>query len=131
MTTPFTKTRLTEVEDQAPKHGHGEIQQARFANADLETEGTGISYQRFEPGRRQAFGHRHAQAEEIYVVLAGSGRVKLDDEIVELESRDAIRVAPAVMRAFEAGPDGLELIAVSALYGTGDVEEAVPNWWDD
>ncbi len=129
-TTPFTKVQLTEVEDQAPKFGFAEIQQARFANSDLETEGTGISHQRLAAGRRQAFAHRHQEAEEIYVVLAGAGRLKLDDEIIEVERLDAIRVAPQVTRAFEAGPDGLEYIAVSALHDTSDVE-MIQDWWKD
>jgi mannose-6-phosphate isomerase-like protein (cupin superfamily) len=78
---------------------------------------------------RQPFGHRHDKAEEVYVVIAGSGRVKLDDEIVDIAGRDAVRVAPGVMRAFEAGSDGMELLAFGAHHdGDGEV---VQGWWSD
>jgi len=107
-----TLVNLDEVEDQAPKFGFGEMGEARFANRELETIQTGISLQRLRPGVRQAFGHSHRHAEEVYVVLAGSGRVKIDDEIRELRALDALRVAPESQRAFEAGPDGLELLAL-------------------
>src|SRR4051812_27642232 len=114
MSAPYTYKKLEEVEDSAPKFGMSEIQEARFAKDALEAESTAVSFHRLRPGKRQAFGHRHEQAEEIYVVLAGTGRVKLGDEIVELEPRDALRVAPDVMRAFEAGEDGLEWLAFGA-----------------
>ncbi|HEY7257408.1 MAG TPA: cupin domain-containing protein [Solirubrobacterales bacterium] len=130
MATPFTKRKLTEVEDSAPKFGYGDIQQARFANRDLEVEQAGLAYHRIAPGRRQAFGHRHDRAEEIYVVLSGAGRVKLDDEIVELEALDAVRVGPGVTRAFEAGPEGLEYLAAGALAEDGDFE-ILQGWWGD
>jgi mannose-6-phosphate isomerase-like protein (cupin superfamily) len=106
----YTVKNLREVEDLALKMGFSENQEARFAHGDLETEQTGVSLQTVKPGKRHAFAHRHNQAEEIYVVLSGSGRVKLDDEIVEVEPLDAIRIAPPVTRAFEAGPDGLDLL---------------------
>src|SRR5205085_6964984 len=106
----FTKKSLNEVPDQAPDFGMGEIQEARFATEDLSAENTGISYHVLRPGRRQGFAHKHENAEEIYVVLAGSGSFKLDDEIVEVDTMDAIRVAPTVTRAFEAGDDGLEFL---------------------
>jgi mannose-6-phosphate isomerase-like protein (cupin superfamily) len=129
MTPSYTRKKLTEVEDSAPKFGLGENQQARFATRDLETEDTGVSLHRLDSGRRSAFGHRHEQAEEVYVVVAGSGRVKLDDEIVELETMDAIRVAPSVIRAFEAGPGGIEVLAFGPRReGDG---ELLPGWWED
>jgi mannose-6-phosphate isomerase-like protein (cupin superfamily) len=129
MATSYTLMKLTEVEDSAPKFGIGEDQQARFAKNDLEAERTGVSLQRLFPERRMPFGHRHESAEEVYVVLAGSGRVKLDDEILELEPMDAIRVAPNVMRAFEAGPDGIELLAFGPRHdGDGEV---IQGWWSD
>jgi mannose-6-phosphate isomerase-like protein (cupin superfamily) len=75
------------------------------------------------------FGHRHDQAEEVYVVLSGSGRVKLDDDIEEIAAMDAIRVAPAVTRAFEAGPEGLQLLAFGPRRrGDGEV---IQGWWSD
>jgi mannose-6-phosphate isomerase-like protein (cupin superfamily) len=80
-----------------------------------------VSLQLVKPGKRHAFAHRHQEAEEVYVVLSGSGRVKLDDEIVEVGPMDAIRVAPAVTRAFEAGPEGLELLVFGPRH-EGDAE---------
>jgi mannose-6-phosphate isomerase-like protein (cupin superfamily) len=126
---PYTLKKLTEVEDSAPKFGFGELQEARFATDDLEAQDTGFSYHRVKPGKRQGFAHRHDEAEEVYVVLAGSGRVKLDDEIVEIEPLDAIRVAPGVLRAFEAGSDGLDVLAFGPRHeGDGEV---IRDWWAD
>jgi mannose-6-phosphate isomerase-like protein (cupin superfamily) len=119
--------KLEEVEDSAPKFGFAEIQEARFANGALEAERTGVSLHRLKPGKRQAFGHRHDEAEEVYVVLSGSGRVKLGDEIVELEPLDAVRVEPGLIRAFEAGEEGLLYLAFGQQHeGDGEV---VPGWW--
>jgi mannose-6-phosphate isomerase-like protein (cupin superfamily) len=129
MSAAYTLKKLTDVDDSASKFGHSETGQARFANDDLEAERTGISHQRLNPGKRQPFGHKHDQAEEIYVVLSGTGRMKLDEDIIELGELDAIRVAPGVTRAFEAGPQGLEVLAVGARHqGDG---ELIPNWWAD
>jgi mannose-6-phosphate isomerase-like protein (cupin superfamily) len=125
----FTITNLTALEDVAAKHGFSETHEARFANQDLDARETGLSHQRLKPNKRQPFGHRHDEAEEVYLVLAGSGRVKLDDEIVEISELDAIRVAPGVTRAFEADGDGLEYVAFGARH-EGDAE-VVPGWWAD
>jgi mannose-6-phosphate isomerase-like protein (cupin superfamily) len=129
MTAPYTLKKLTDVEDSAPKFGFAEIQEARFAKNDLDTEDTGVSHHRLKANQRQPFAHKHDHAEEVYVVLNGSGRVKLDEEIVELERLDAIRVAPGVIRAFEAGPEGIELLAFGPRHdGDG---ETIPDWWTD
>src|SRR5688500_8706037 len=120
---------LREVEDMAVKHGFSEMQEARFPRSDLGAETTGLAYHVVRPGRRQAFAHRHDEAEEINVVLSGSGRVKLDDEVVEIGPMDAIRIAPRVTRAFEAGPDGLELL-VFGPHHAGD-SEMVQDFWAD
>lgn len=129
MSTPYTVIRLTEVKDSAEEFGSGETMEARFATGDLEAERTGVSHHRLKPGKRQPFGHKHDQAEEIYVVLGGSGRMKLDDEVIELEPLDAIRVAPSVVRAFEAGPGGIEVLALGTRHeGDG---ELVHEWWTD
>ena len=129
MTARYTLKKLTDVEDSAPKFGYDELQEARFATRDLEAEHTGVSHHRVKPGKRQGFAHRHDQAEEVYVVLKGSGRIKLDDEIVEVETLDAIRVAPGVIRMFEGGPDGIELIAFGPRHeGDG---ELLHGWWSD
>ena len=127
MAGPYTLRKLTQVEDSAVKGGFSDVQEARFANDALETEQTGVSHHRVRAGARQAFGHKHDNAEEVYVVLSGSGRVKLDDEIVELERLDAIRVSPQVIRQFEGGDDGLELLAFGQRHeGDGEV---LPGWW--
>jgi quinol monooxygenase YgiN/mannose-6-phosphate isomerase-like protein (cupin superfamily) len=124
-----TRIALADVPDSAGPGGFGAMGEARFANDALDAQATGVSLQRLNPGARQPFGHRHQRAEEVYVVLAGAGRVKLDEEIVELATRDAIRVAPGVARAFEAGPEGLELLACGPRHrGDGDV---LMGWWSD
>jgi mannose-6-phosphate isomerase-like protein (cupin superfamily) len=125
----FSIKNLREVEDMASKYGYSETQEARFAREDLGAEDTGLAYHVVRPGRRQAFGHRHHDAEEVNVVLSGTGRVRLDDEVIEIGPMDAIRVAPHVARAFEAGPDGLEVI-VFGPHHAGDAE-MVPDFWDD
>jgi len=127
MTAPYTLKKLTDVEDSAPKFGFAEIQEARFAKNDLDTEDTGVSLHCLKAGKRQAFGHKHDDAEEVYVVLAGSGRVKLDDEIVDVRALDAIRVAPEVARAFEAGGDDLEFLAVGPHH-PADGETVDDDW---
>jgi quercetin dioxygenase-like cupin family protein len=107
----YTKMNLSETADSAPKFGLEEMGEAHFPREELDAKTTGLSYQVLNPGKRQQFGHKHDKAEEVYVVLSGSGRVRLDDEIVELAELDAIRVEPSVMRAFEAGPDGMAWLA--------------------
>jgi uncharacterized cupin superfamily protein len=126
---PFTIKNLREVEDLAVKFGYSGQQEARFPREELGAERTGLSYQRVKPGRRHAFGHRHKEAEEIYVVLSGTGRVRLDDEIHDLRPLDAIRIAPPVTRAFEAEDDGLELLVFSTFH-PGDAE-MVPDFWKE
>jgi uncharacterized cupin superfamily protein len=121
---------LNDVEDAAAKHGFGHIGEARFANSELGTEQTGISFHRLKPGARQAFGHRHEEAEEVYVVIGGAGRAKLDEDVVELADRDALRVSAGVMHALEAGPDGLEVLAFGPRR-EDDRGEMVTDWWSD
>jgi mannose-6-phosphate isomerase-like protein (cupin superfamily) len=129
MRNPFTHKKLDDVKDSAAEFGHGEAMEARFANEDLEAEETGFSFHRIKPGKRQPFGHVHDAAEEVYVVVRGDGLLKLDDEIIEVEELDAIRVSPDVTRAFEAGEEGLEVIVFGPRHeGDGKV---VPNWWSD
>lgn len=108
--TDYTIKNLREAEDMAAKHGLSELQEARFPREELDAETTGLIHLVLRPGKRQPFAHRHQEAEEIYVVLSGSGRLKLDDEVVEVGPLDAIRIGPSVTRALEAGNDGLELI---------------------
>jgi mannose-6-phosphate isomerase-like protein (cupin superfamily) len=124
----YTIKNLREVEDVAPKHGFSEVQEAHFARRDLGAEGTGLAFHVVKPGQRQAFAHRHQQAEEIYVVLGGGGRVKLDDEVRDVGPMDAIRVAPEVARAFEAGDEGLELL-VFGPHHESDGEIIREDFW--
>ena len=130
MREPYTHLNLSAVEDAAAKFGLGDTQEAHFANDDLATEQTGLSHYRIRPGRRQPFGHRHDDAEEVYVVLSGSGRVRLDDDLLDVRRLDAVRVSAGVMRAWEAGPDGLELVAFGPKR-TDDRGELVQGWWTD
>lgn len=120
---------VDEVEDSAKGHGLGEIQEARFTLGELESSQVGLSHFRVRPNQRQPFGHHHEKAEEVYFVISGSGRVKLDDEILELTEGSLLRVAPEVTRCFEAGPEGLVYIATGQhMSGDGDIE---PGWWTD
>ena len=128
MARSYTYKRITDVADAAPRFGIGETQESRFATNDLDAEQTGFSHHRFKPGRRQGFGHRHDEAEEVYFVVSGSGRVKLDDDVIQLEPGHVIRVAPGVMRAWEAGPDGLEVLAFGPRR-PDDRGEIVKDWW--
>jgi mannose-6-phosphate isomerase-like protein (cupin superfamily) len=129
----YTLVNLKEVEDQAPKFGLAPNLEARFAGGSLELENSGISYQRLAPNFRMPFGHKQNVQEELYVVLSGGGRLKLDDEIVELRPWDAVRMPPETMRGLEAGPDGIEILAFGApnTGGPATDTEPVPNWWSD
>jgi mannose-6-phosphate isomerase-like protein (cupin superfamily) len=123
----YTLKKLTDVEDSAPRFGFDDAMEARFVTSHLDAEHTGVSYHRVKAGKRQGFAHRHGRAEEVYVVLSGSGRIKLDDDIVEIAALDAIRVAPSVVRSLEAGPDGLEFLVFGPRYD-GDAE-LIHGWW--
>jgi quercetin dioxygenase-like cupin family protein len=121
MSSPYTHVNLSDVDDAAPSNGFADRWEARVAGPGLEAEHTGMTHFRLRPGKRSPFSHRHFDAEEIYVVLSGSGCIKLDDRLQDVRPLDAIRVAPRVARAFEAGPDGLELLAVGPRHaGDGD-----------
>jgi mannose-6-phosphate isomerase-like protein (cupin superfamily) len=124
----YTIKNLREIEDVAPKFGFEEVQEARFPRKDLNSETVGLAFHRVKPGRRQAFAHRHEEAEEIYVILAGDGQMKLDDELIAVAPLDAIRVAPTIARAFEAGPEGLELLVFGPRMA-GDGEVLREDFW--
>jgi mannose-6-phosphate isomerase-like protein (cupin superfamily) len=123
----YTIRNLRDVEDMAAKSGLGETGEARFPREELGLKRTGFSHQRLRAGKRQAFGHRHKEAEEVYIVMNGRGRIKLDDEVVEVGPLDAIHVEPGTVRAFEAGPDGLEFIAFGPRVA-GDAE-IIRGFW--
>ena len=127
MATPHTRLNLNDVEDAAPANGFGDRWEARAARTALGAEQTGVTHFRLRAGKRSPFSHRHTDAEEIYVILSGAGKVKLDDELVEVRRLDAIRVAPEVARAFEAGPDGLEFLAFGP-HRAGDGEPVDDPW---
>jgi mannose-6-phosphate isomerase-like protein (cupin superfamily) len=125
----YTLRNVKDVDDSAPAFGMSPDVEARFARNALESRQVALSYQRLQPNVRMPFGHAHAQQEEIYVVLAGSGRAKLDNDVVELAQWDALRVDPATMRAIEAGEDGIEFLAFGGPIGEGNDAELVSDWW--
>jgi mannose-6-phosphate isomerase-like protein (cupin superfamily) len=125
----YTIKNLREVKDAAAEAGVSDSLEARFAHEELDSERSGVSYQVVKAGQRQPFAHKHGEMEEIYVVLSGTGRVKLDDEIEDVGPLDAVRIAPAVTRAFEAGDDDLVLLAFSPR-AQGDAEIVQDFPWD-
>ena len=126
----YTKLNLRDgVENSAEKFGMGEILEAHFVRDDLQATQFALSLQLLKPNQRMPFGHSHEQQEEVYVIVGGSGRLKLDDEIIEVGRWDAVRIAPEVTRGVEAGPDGLELIAFGApATGLQDAKQEM-GWW--
>ena len=127
----YTVRNLKDVEDSAPKFGMSPDVEARFANDDLDLESSGASYLRLDSGVRMPFGHRHRDQEELYVVVDGGGRVKLDDDVVDLRRWDAVRIPPEVMRCLEGGPDGIALVLFGAPQVGRDDVEMVQGWWSD
>jgi mannose-6-phosphate isomerase-like protein (cupin superfamily) len=132
---PFTLTNIMQDLDDIGQAFDGPPDlEFRAATKALELENSALSYQRVPPGYRFPYGHTHATQEEVYVVLRGSGRMKLNDEIVELEEWDAVRVPPGMWRGYEAGPDGLEILVIGAPNlgddPRGDVD-GERGWWAD
>lgn len=127
---PYTKTNIREIDNSAPKFDMPDEMEARFARGPLRGETLGLSLFTLEPRFRIPFGHKHVTQEEVYVVLRGSARIKVDDEVVDLAEWDAIRFAKNTMRQLEAGPEGVEYLA----FGAGDDPNEVamaPGWWSD
>jgi mannose-6-phosphate isomerase-like protein (cupin superfamily) len=120
----FTKINLKEIEG-----GAGEKVEARMARKHLDSAHLGVSWFRYAPGHRNTMGHSHREQEEVYVVVGGSGRMKLGDEIVDLKPWDVVRVAPSTVRALEAGDDGLEVLAIGSDRPEGGDGERVEEWW--
>jgi mannose-6-phosphate isomerase-like protein (cupin superfamily) len=127
-----TVQQLTEVENQGVRFGIDERDyEIRMARVPLNCEHCGVTYMRLAPGFRQPGGHRHNRQEEIYILVNGSARMKVDDEVIEMKPWTAVRVPPEAMRQKEAGPEGAELVVVGAPNtGPGDAE-STPGWWSD
>ncbi|MGA7398168.1 MAG: antibiotic biosynthesis monooxygenase [Solirubrobacterales bacterium] len=124
----LTSINLEDVKDQAADFGFGEFQESRFANDDLELTQAGLSFHRIKPDQRQPFGHNHESSEEAYVVIGGSGRAMVGDQLIELKKYDTIRVGPNLIRSFEADSEGLELLAVGQRL-ENDPGEVFDGWW--
>jgi mannose-6-phosphate isomerase-like protein (cupin superfamily) len=129
--TPYTLINIDDVEDSATQFGLSPSLEARFARRVLGSSNLGVSRETLAPGFRVPFGHTHRRQEEVYVVLRGSGRIKIDDEIVELREGDLVRVAPGVWRCTEAGADGMQILAVGAPTSAEDDSELEQGWWAD
>ena len=127
----YTHLNLKEVEDQAPKFGLGDSLEFRMARVALGLENSGLSYLRVGPGFRLPFGHNHKNQEEVYVLISGGARMKIEDEVRELAPLDAVRVHKDTMRTMEAGDEGAEFLVLGAPNtGPGDAE-MVQDWWSD
>jgi mannose-6-phosphate isomerase-like protein (cupin superfamily) len=125
----FSIVNLLDLEDSVS--GRVDGLEGRFGRKDLESRDLGISHWRYAPNLRNPGGHRHREQEEAYVVVSGSGRVLLGDEAHDIKRWDVVRVAPETARAFEAGPDGLEYIAIGGPKPEGgDGERAEVTWPD-
>ena len=132
---PFTLKNLrTDLEDVGPRFDGAPDLEFRLATQALELEQCGLSYQRIPPDYRFPYGHTHRTQEEVYVVVRGNGRMKLDDEIVKLQEWDVVRVPPGTWRGYEGGPEGLELIVYGAPHlgeAPRDDVEGKRGWWAD
>lgn len=125
----YTKINFSEVKDLAPDFGMGEMGEARFARQALGAERIGLTSYKMNAGNRVGFGHTHSEVEEVYVVLSGDGRFKVQDDIFDVGPRDVVYVAPGAMREWEAGTDGMEMLAFGG-HAEGDAEMK-PGWWTD
>ena len=105
--------------------------EGRFSRNPLGSRDIGVSHWKYAPNLRNPVGHSHREQEEAYVVVEGSGRVLIDDELVELVHHDVVRVAPEAVRAFEAGPDGLTLVAVGGPKPEGGDGVISDSPWPD
>jgi mannose-6-phosphate isomerase-like protein (cupin superfamily) len=125
----YSQINFEDVKDMNAEYGMQEVGEARYLREDVGAESVGATLYRMKPGKRTGFGHRHEKVEELYVVLSGGGRMKIEDDLVELRPLDVVRVAPKSVRELEAGPQGLEVLATGAhVAGDG---EMLQNWWTD
>jgi mannose-6-phosphate isomerase-like protein (cupin superfamily) len=127
----YTIVNLKEVEDMAPKFGFAPNLESRFARKQLQLENSGLSYFKVAPAFRMPFGHVHSEQEEIYLVVSGNARLRLDDEVLELKAWDAVRIPAGVMRGLAGGADGCELVAFGAPNNDNQDIEMVQDWWTD
>ena len=127
--TRYTIVNLKEIEDSAGDRSPD--LEARFARKHLDSQHLGVSYFRYAPDFRSPMGHSHREQEEVYLVLSGSGRIKLGDEIAPLRAWDVVRVAPATVRSIEAGPNGIEFVAIGSDRPEGGDGNLVRDWWVD
>ena len=125
----YTVKNLMDIEDSSGGRAPGV--QTRFGRKHLDSRDLGVTYLGYEPGVRSPVGHSHREQEEVYVVVNGAGRIKLNEEIVDLRQWDAVRVAPETVRALEAGSDGLEFIAIGADRPEGGDGVPAKDWWTD
>ncbi|MGH2905779.1 MAG: cupin domain-containing protein [Solirubrobacterales bacterium] len=132
---PFTLKNLREDLDDVGSNFNGPPDlEFRMATDALELDQSGLTFQRVPPGYRFPFGHTHETQEEVYVVVGGSGRMKIDDEVVEVKKWDAVRVPPGTWRGYEAGPEGMEILVFGApSLGDGRREDVTGarDWWTD
>jgi mannose-6-phosphate isomerase-like protein (cupin superfamily) len=127
----YTKINIEDVEDSAVSFGLSPGLEARFGRKALGGTVLGVSRETLAPGFRVPFGHTHRDQEEVYVVLRGGGRMKIGDELVDLVEGDLVRVAPGVWRCTEAGPDGLQVLAIGAPIADENDAEIEQGWWVD
>jgi mannose-6-phosphate isomerase-like protein (cupin superfamily) len=127
----YTRKNLKEIEDQAQKFGLAPNLEFRVPGEELDAENSAISYLRVAPNFRLPFGHKHKEQEEVYVLLSGSARLKLDDEVLELAPWDAVRIPKETVRNVEGGPEGAELLLIGAPKTEPGDAQVQPEWWTD
>ena len=127
----YTKLNIEEVEDSALEFGLSPGLEARFGKRPLGSEIVGVSRETLAPNFRVPFGHMHRDQEEVYFVVRGSGRIKIEDEILDLREGDLVRLGRGTWRCTEAGPDGMEYLAVGAPVSDEDDSEIAQGWWAD
>ena len=124
------KVNLAEVKDLAPDYGMDGVGEACFARAQLGAERIGLARYRVKPGKRLGFGHRHGESEEMYVVLSGAGRFRVGDEVFDVVTDDVVYCPPQAMREWEAGSEGMELLAFGA-HTEGESHDMDREFWTD
>lgn len=132
---PFTRKNVKDdLEDVGSNFEGSPDLEFRLATKALGLERSGLGYQRIPPGYRFPFGHIHQRQEEVYLVLRGGGRMKLDEEVIELKEWDAVRVSPGTWRGYEAGPEGMEMLVIGAPNlgeNPRDDVEGRRDWWPE